>query len=196
MTYTATITTTGLRLRESRIVADLLLAGVDEVGWRAAILDRNVLQLGSPVSIRRVSRLLRVRLEPLGPGLWSLVRDGSRDRATQAVFAGAVAESRLLADFLDITVRDQRARFADRLEAGTWRGYIAGCRARDPEMPEWSDTTLKRLRSAVFSMLAEVGYLQDTRSLALRNVFVDDQLAAWLRDLGQERVLRCMGVSE
>ena len=77
-----------------------------------------------------------------------------------------------------------------------WTEYIEGCRGRDPDMPHWSDSTLARLRSAVFSMLAEAGYLKDTRTLLLQNVFVDDQLAAYLRDRGETYVLRCMEVAQ
>jgi hypothetical protein len=76
-----------------------------------------------------------------------------------------------------------------------WSDYIEGCRGRDPDMPHWSDATLARLRSAVFSMLSEVGYLKDTRSLLLQNVFVEEQLAAYLRDRGEHYVLRCMEVT-
>ena len=196
MIYTATITSASLRLRESRIVADLLLEGVSDEGWVEAIVDRNVLQMGSAVSIRRISRLLRARLEPLGADIWRLVRDGEREQATQAAFAGAIKNSRLLGDFMDITMREQRALFAPKLEYPMWNEYIAGCRGRDPEMPQWSDATVARLRSAVFSMLAEAGYLKDTRGLALQNVFVDAQLAVCLRERGETYILRCMEVME
>lgn len=196
MIYTATITSASLRLRESRIVAGLLLQGVNADNWKKAVLEENVFQMGSVVSVKRISRLLRARLEPLGQGLWEMVRDGERELATQAVFAGAVKNSRLLGDFMDITIREQKALFATQLESRLWMDYIAGCRGRDPEMPHWSDSTLARLRSAVFSMLAEAGYLKDTRSLRLQNTFVDTQLAACLRDRGESYVLRCLEVME
>jgi len=196
MTYTATITSASLRLRESRTVADLLLHGVNGDDWTRAIIEQNVLEMGSVESIKRISRLLRARLEPLGKGLWKMVRDGGREQATQAVFAGAVKNSRLLGDFLDIAVREQRALFAKQLEYRVWNEYIAGCRGRDPEMPQWSDATVAKLRSAVFTMLAEAGYLKDTRSLLLQNVFVDAQLAAYLRDRNEAYVLRCLEVAE
>ena len=196
MIYTATITSASLRLRESRIVAGLLLAGVDEHGWKKAVVERNVLQMGSVESIRRISGLLRARLEPMGEDIWGMVRDGSREVATQALFAGAVRNSRLLGDFMDITIREQRALFAKKLEYRMWNEYIEGCRGRDPDMPLWSDATVARLRSAVFSMLSEAGYLKDTRSLLLQNVFVDGQLTAILRDQGETYVLRCMEVTE
>lgn len=196
MIYTATITSASLRLRESRIIADLLLQRVSDPAWKKALVGRNVLQMGSVVSILRISRLLRARLEPLGERLWKMVRDGGRAQATQAAFAGTLKNSRLLGDFMDITMREQRALFARKLEYPMWNEYIAGCRGRDPDMPHWSDATVARLRSAVFCMLAEAGYLKDTRSLLLQNVFVDDQLAAYLRDRGESYVLRCMEVLE
>jgi hypothetical protein len=196
MIYTATITTASLRLRESRLIADLLLQDVSEEAWREAILEENLLQMDSIESVKRISRLLRARLEPMGEELWRMVRDGDREQATQAVFAGAVKNSRLLGDFMDITMREQRASFARNLEYRIWNEYIAGCRGRDPDMPQWSDSTIARLRSAVFFMLAEAGYLKDTRSLLLQNVFVDAQLAAYLNTRGEVYVLRCMEVAE
>ncbi len=196
MIYTATITSASLRLRESRIIADLLLQRVSVEAWKQAIKKENVLQMSSPESIRRISGLLRARLEPLGEGLWQMVLDGDRQQATQAAFAGAIKNSRLLGDFMDITMREQRALFAKKLEYRMWNEYIAGCLGRDPDMPHWSESTIAKLRSSVFSMLAEVGYLKDTRSLLVQNVYVDPQLATYLRDRGETYVLRCMEVTE
>jgi hypothetical protein len=45
-------------------------------------------------------------------------------------------------------------------------------------------------------MLAEAHYLNDTQNLLLQNVFVDPQLAAYLRDRGESYVLRCLEVAE
>ena len=196
MMYTATITSASLRLRESRIIAGLLLRGISDTVWKESIINQNALQMSSPESIRRIAGLLRSRMEPLGESIWRMIRDGNRELATQATFAGAIGNSRLLGDFMDIALREQRARFTKNLEYRMWNDYIEGCRGRDPEMPHWSDTTISRLRSSVFSMLAEVGYLQSTRTLLLQNVFVDRQLAAQLRDQGETYILRCMEVAE
>lgn len=196
MIYTATITSASLRLRESRIVAGLLLDDVGVDQWKEAIFEKNALQMSSVESIKRISRLLRARLEPMGRGLWEFVRDGDRDLATQAAFAAAIKNSRLLGDFMDITMREQKALFTEKLEYRMWVDYLEGCRGRDPGMPHWSDSTITRLRSAVFSMLAETGYLRDTRSLLLQTVFVDAQLAVYLREQGETYVLRCLEVAE
>ena len=126
MIYTATISSTSLRLRESRIVADLLLQAVSDDDWKEAVIDQNILQMGSPVTTTRSSNILRARLDPLGEGLWKMVRDGGHTLATQAAFAGTVKHSRLLGDFMDITMREQRALFATKLEKRVWNEYIAG----------------------------------------------------------------------
>lgn len=125
-----------------------------------------------------------------------MVRDGGQEQATQAAFAGAVKHSRLIGDFMDLTMREQRALFAKKLEKRVWSDYMEGCRGRDPDMPYWSDTTVAKLRSVVFSMLAEAKYLKDTRSLLLQTVFVDAQLDAYLKDRGETYVLRCLQVME
>ena len=194
--YTATITSAGLRVRESRIIADLLLQGVDNETWKAELWEKNTLQMGSLNSVKRISLLLRARLEPLGAQVWQMVKEGDLILATQAVFAGAVKNSRLLGDFLDIVIREQRALFAESLDPKLWSDYIIGCRGRDPEMPNWSQSVIEKLRSSVFSMLAEAGYLGDTRALRFQNVFLDPDLEQALRERHESYVLRCLKVTQ
>jgi hypothetical protein len=79
--YKADITAGALKLPESRLIADLLLREVDAAGWKDAIVDRNVLQTRSPATAIRFMRLIRGRLETMGPDLWKLVRDGKGDVA-------------------------------------------------------------------------------------------------------------------
>lgn len=134
MIYTASITSASLRLRESRIVADLLLKGVSDTEWKEAIFAQNILQTRSSRSARNLSSLLRARLEPMGAELWGFVRDGGRELATQAAFAGTVRDSRILGDFLDLALREQRVLFARHLGPHLWQDYIAGCRGRDPDI--------------------------------------------------------------
>ncbi len=177
-------------------MADLLRQGVSDDAWRTAIYDHNVLQTGSRTTAGNLSRALRSRLEPLGPPLWAMVCDGDRTQSTQAVLAGTIRTSALLGDFMDIALREQRALFAPTLELRVWSDYIDGCRGRDPDMPAWSPSTHSRLRSVVFSILAETGYLGDTRECRLQPVFVDDSLRNLLEVRGERYVLRCMEVME
>ncbi len=62
MRYKADITAGSLKVSESRVIADLLLCGINRGEWDEAILDKNVLQARSPETARRLTRLIRRRL--------------------------------------------------------------------------------------------------------------------------------------
>lgn len=195
MRYKADITAGALKLPESRLIADLLLRKVDADGWKDAIVKRNVLQARSPATASRLTKLIRGRLETMGPDLWKLVRDGKGTVAAHAAFAAAVKHSPLLGDFLEIVVGEQYRLFKTTLLYKLFADYLEGCRERDPEMPQWNESTCRRLRSSVFQMLAQAGYIENTRSLKLQNVHVTDQVLHYLKAHGEEYVLRCIQVS-
>ena len=193
--YKADITAGALKLPESRLVADLLLRKVDAAGWKNAIVTKNVLQARSPATARRLTKLVRGRLETMGPDLWKLVRDGKGTVAAHAVFAAAVKHSPLLGDFLDLAVGEQYRVFGKALTNMMFADYLDGCRERDPDMPQWSEATRRRLRSSVFQMLAQAGYVENTRSLKLQTVHVAEQVLRCLTAHKEEYVLRCIQVA-
>jgi hypothetical protein len=193
--YTATITSGALRLRESRVIAGLLLEQAPPATWERVLHTENAFQARSPESVRRVSRLLRARLSPLDAGLLMLVDGGDREEAVQVLLAASVKHSRLLGDFMDIVLREQWSAFERHLDKHHWEDYLAGCRTRDPDMPHWSESTRLRLRSSVYSILAEAGYLENTRSLALRRVFVPAEVKRLLEEAGERYALRCLEVT-
>lgn len=195
MRYKANITVGSLKLPQSRLVADLLLRQVDADGWKDAIVTKNVLQARNPATARRLSELICDRLETMGPELWKLVRDGQGTIATHAVFAAAVKHSPLLGDFLRIVVGEQYRLFSPALSHKLFADYLEGCRERDPEMPQWNEATRSRLRSSVFQMLAQAGYIENTRSLKLQTVHVADQVLSYLKANHEEDVLRCIQVA-
>jgi hypothetical protein len=193
--YKADITAGALKLPESRAIADLLLRNVDAEGWKDAIVTKNVLQARNSATARRLTKLIRGRLEPMGPDLWKLVRDGKGTVASHSVFAAAVKHSPLLGDFLDLVVGEQYRVFGTAITNTMFADYLDGCRERDPDMPQWNETTCRRLRSSVFQMLAQAGYIENTRSLKLQNVHVADQVLRYLKANDEEYVLRCLQVS-
>jgi hypothetical protein len=195
MRYRADLTAGAIKLRESRVIADLLLRETDAAGWRQAIIEENVLQARSPASAKRLTTLIRGRLETMGPGLWRIVRDASATVATHAALAAAVKHSALLGDFLDLVVRDQYRLFKEALSYSLWEDHLEDCRGRDPEMPDWHASTRRRLRSSVFQILAQAGYLENTRTLKLRPAYISAEVIRHLEDHDEAYVLRCIQVS-
>ena len=193
--YRADITAGALKLPESRLIANLLLEQADPVEWKDAIVNKNILQARSPETARRLTQLIRARLETMERDLWLMVRDGTGTVATHAVFAAAVKHSPLLGDFLEIVVAQQYRLFSKALTHSMFTDYLNGCRERDPEMPQWNDSTGKRLRSSVFQMLAQAGYIENTRSLTLQSVHFSEQVLHYLKAHQERYVLKCIQVS-
>lgn len=195
-TYQANFTKGGLMVPESRIVADLLLRDVDAEQWRRAIEIDNVLEKRSPVTAATKAGVIRLRLQTMGPGLWELVRDGGRETVTHAVLAATIKYSRLVGDFLDIVVRDLHRRFEHSIRPQHWDQFMDDCRNRQPDMPHWRDTTMEKLRTRVFGMLTEAGYITDSRSRVLKQVYVAPGVVAYLRSADETYVLRCMQATQ
>lgn len=179
---------------ESRLVADLLLQGIDAIGWKQAIEVENRLRKRSPTTASTKAALIRARLQTMTPNLWHLVRDGDKPVATQAVFAATLKYSPLLADFLELVVQDRYRRFETELKPAHWDRYLDDCRTRDPRMPEWATGTLTSLRTRAFGMLAEAGYLTTSRPRILTVPTLSPEVVSDLKRQGEYDILRCMQV--
>jgi hypothetical protein len=195
MRYRADLTAGALKVPESRVIADLLLQGRDAAGWKDALYTHNILQTRSARTAERLTLLLRGRLALMEADLWTLVRDGSGTVATQACLAAAVKHSALLGDFLDLMVREHYTRYAKALSNAVWEEYLVACRGRDPEMPQWREATMARLRSSVFQILAQAGYIANTRTLTLQPVYIASPVLDYLTTHHEQYVLRCIQVA-
>ena len=193
MRYRADITAGALKVPESRVIADLLLQGVDEAGWKDALYHRNVLQTRSARTAERLTLLLRGRLALMDADLWKLVRDGSGTVATHACLAAAIKHSALLVTS-STSWSGSNIHAMPRHSPKLWDEYLADCRGRDPEMPQWSEATSARLRSSVFQILAQAGYIENTRTLKLQPVYIASPVLAYLTDRHEHYVLRCIQV--
>lgn len=88
--YKADITDGALKLPESRLIADFLLRQVEAEAFKNAIVTKSVLQALNPAIVRRLTMLIRSRLETMGPGFWMLACDGKGNtkRDSPSVISG------------------------------------------------------------------------------------------------------------
>ena len=95
-----------LLVRESRVIAELLLANADDADWKQAIQVENRLQKRSPATAKRQANALRKRLERLDQPFWRALRDGDDELATQVAFVAALERNLLLVEFVETIVQD------------------------------------------------------------------------------------------
>jgi len=182
-------------VRESRVVAGLLLDDVSADEWDSAIKVENVLQKRSPSSAWRNAQSIRQRLERLGPGFWQALRYGDDELATQVAFAAALERNLLMVEFMEQVLRDCYVTQLPKIAAYQWLEFLDDCAHRDPLILEWKDSSKNKMREVVFRMLAETGYLKSTRSLQLQPVLVRVELRSLLDEHYKRRIKQCMEVS-
>ncbi len=194
--YNANLVKASLKVAESRVIAGLLLNGADAESWHKSIAVDNVLQKRSPLTAATFANYIAHRLRTLEPEAWQLIYDSSNEVATQLVLAASLRHSELLADFLNLIVKDRRRRFQVSITNRDWTEFIEGCKGRDPTVETWTDAVVDKLRQNSFRILAEAGYVTSTKTMTLQNMTVAPQVVELLNRLGHAEILRTMHASE
>jgi len=181
-----------LMVRESRIVAELLLSGVDDAAWKAAIYDENRLQKARPATAKRLAQAIRKRLVRLPPSFWQVLHDGDDQLATQVSFCAALARNLLLVEFLETVVADAFVTQAERLEPYQWDDFLADRAFRDPAILGWTEASRRKMGQVAFRMLTEVGLMGDTRNRKLRTILVRNEVIDLLLQHDLMRIQQCL----
>ncbi|MGM0985105.1 MAG: DUF1819 family protein [Pseudomonadota bacterium] len=181
-----------LMVRESRIVAELLLAGVDDAAWKAAILDENRLQKARPATAKRIAQAIRKRLEKLPPPFWPALRDGDDQLATQVAFCAALSRNLLLVEFLETVVADAFVTHAETLEPYQWDDFLDERAQRDPSIIGWTASSRRKMGQVVFRMLCEVGLMADSRTRRLRPLMLRPEVDELLDRHHLIRLKKCL----
>ena len=193
--YANDLTGGSLQVRESRIIADLLLQQADAATWQQAVLHDNRLQKRSPATARRIAQALRKRLEKLEQPFWRELRDGDDELATQIAFCAALERNLLLVEFMETVVQDAYLTQTPQLQAWQWAEFLEDRTHRDPLIATWTESSRKKMGQVVFRMLAEVGLLQSTRSLRLQHILVRPEVRVLLEDSSRRRLIACLNIS-
>lgn len=184
-----------LMVRESRIVATLLLEKSTAAKWDQAFMVDNVLQKRAPATAKRIAQSIRKRLERMEPEFWQALRDGDENLATQVAFCAALGRNLLLVEFMERVLSDAYVTHAEKLQTYQWDDFLEDCAHRDPAIHDWTTSSRKKMGQVVFRMLAEMGYLKDTRSLKLQNVIIRPEVKAMLADNYKQRLMDCMNIA-
>ncbi|MGF6644266.1 DUF1819 family protein [Paraburkholderia sp. GAS82] len=184
-----------LQVRESRIVANLLLQDASTDQWQEVIQRQNLLQKRTPASAKRVAQAVRKRLERLDASFWRAIRDGDDQLATQVVFCSALERNLLLIEFIETVVRDAFVTRAGVLEPYHWNEFLDERSHRDPAISTWTESSCKKMAQVIYRMLAEVGLLESTRNMKLQNLMIRSEVRALLDDSYRYRLKACLEVS-
>lgn len=192
--YNSDLNGGSLMVRESRIIANLLLQDASDAVWEQAIQTDNLLQKRTPATAKRFSRAIRARLTLLEFEFWRALRDGDDELATQVAFVSALERNLLLLEFMEQVVKDAYASHSEKLEAYQWLDFLEDCGNKDGKIYEWKESTKKKMGTVVFRMLFEAGFIESARTKKLQNVLIRPELKDMLENTFRQRLIASMDI--
>ncbi|MGJ8674594.1 MAG: DUF1819 family protein [Pseudoalteromonas sp.] len=181
-----------LMIKESQIIAQLLLTKPSQEEWLDAIVNRNILQKRSDASAKRNAITIKKRLEHMTNEYIEQVAFGSTELSTQLMFAATLINSTLLADFMRNVVVDAKRMFRENLDVGDWESFWDDRSRLFPEFANMTVSSTYKISQVAFKTLADAGYLETTRSKKLQNVYVLPEVINLLSTIERDDIIIAM----
>lgn len=168
-----------IMLRESRLIAQLLLQHPDDKAWERAIVEENLLQKNSVHSAKRMASTVRKRLELMSDDFLSDLLTVPDDLAKQMIMLAILCQSPVLMDFMATEVADARRMYRDVMRSDDWPEFFASRQRVIANLDQYSSSSIQKMGSNVFKILADVGYFESARSKRLKNIYVLPEIREW-----------------
>lgn len=181
-----------LMIRESQIIADLLLKKPTQDEWNEAIVDENVLQKPSAASAKRNASTIKKRLENLNDEYLTKLAYCGTDEASQLMFAATLMNSTLLADFMRIVVMDAKRMYRESLNVDDWKHFWEERTRLFPALAEMSEASTYKVSQVAFKIIADAGYIDSTKNKQFMNVYLSPDVKQILLNMHREDVLQAM----
>ncbi len=181
-----------LMLRESQIIADLLLKSPNKEQWNEAIVEQNILQKPSAASAKRNSATVKKRLEGLPEEFIHKLAYSGTEEATQLMFAATIINSTLLADFMRNVISDAKRMFRESLNVDDWQHFWEERTRLYPALGDMSQASIYKVSQVAFKVLADAGYIESTKNKHLMNVYLSPDVRQILINLNRDDIVRAM----
>lgn len=167
---------------EMRTTAKLLLEGLSDKEIIERIVADNLYQFPTEKSIRNLAGVCLKRLHAMDDAsLISAIADQPSDVSKQICLYAMMKQNRLVWDFM-ITVIGEKYRLMDtsfsKIDVNT---FFMRLQEQDDSVASWSESTIKKIKSVLVSILVENGYLDSNRSSSLNPVLISRELENAIR---------------
>lgn len=179
-------------LRESQLIAELLLSSPTSDEWHEQIINQNILQKNSDASAKRNASTLKKRLDVVSDELKRVVAHGGSDDARQAMFACVLINSPILSDFMKDVVIDAKRIYRQTLDQNDWEYFWEDRCRMFSEFSEMTESTTYKIKQVVFKLLADAEYIDSSSRKNLQNVYVSESVKTCLINMDREDIIEAM----
>ena len=191
-TYLGDIIGGSIMLRESRLIAQLLLQHPDDEAWERAVVEENLLQKSSVHSAKRMASTVRKRLDAMSDTFWSDLLNAPDDLARQMLMLAVMCQSPVLIDFMATEVADARRMYREAIRSEDWPEFFASRQRVITGLERFSPSSIQKMGSNIFKILADVGYLESARSKRLKAVYLLPEIREWANRLNCPKAYEAM----
>lgn len=195
MTYKGDLLGGALLIRENKKLAPYILNESNESELKHAIEIENILEKRSVSSAKRNATAIKKRLRSLPIQVLELLVDADYELASQICLVSVLKQNRLLGDFMYIILKEHYQLGREDIEKHTFMSFVNEQSREHPDDINFNETSLKKISQVVFLILAESGYISDTKTRKLQNVIIRPELKSLLEQENEQYVLSCMEVS-
>ncbi|MEE4244784.1 MAG: DUF1819 family protein [Kangiellaceae bacterium] len=181
-----------LMIKESQIIAELMLKQPTSEEWQDAIVNQNILQKRSDASAKRNAATIKKRLEGMPEEYLEQLAFGSTELSTQLMFAATLINSSLLADFMRNVVLDAKRMFRESLDVGDWESFWDDRCRLFPKLANMTEASTYKVSQVAFKTIADAGYIETTRTKKLQNVFLLPEARQLLLSIDREDIIAAM----
>ncbi|UYM15476.1 DUF1819 family protein [Endozoicomonas euniceicola] len=175
--------TGNLLVRESLLIAPLLLQKPDSDQWKEEVEIRNLLQKSSVHSARRVALGIRRRLEPMGEEFLQQLIGTDETTCRQLLLLAVMVKSPAICLFMDKVIRENRRIYQPQLPVSAWQLFIEEHYTVIGGLEEYSESTLIKTGTNVIRMLVDAGYLESPKTLKLQTVYLVPEVQQFIDTL-------------
>ncbi len=183
-----------LMIKESQLIAELLLTDPTKEQWDDAIVEQNILQKRSAASAKRNAATIKKRIATMDNNFLRALADANHEEAAQLMVAATLINSPLLADFMRTVVMDAKRMYRESIDMKDWESFWEDKSRLYPELTEMSESSTYKIAQVAFKVMTDGGFLESTRSKLLTNVYVTPDVRNLLIHMNQENIIQAMEI--
>lgn len=189
--YSTSLTGAGFRFYEFKLVVSLIEEGLTDDEIRKKVFEENLFQQKASSTTRSFPYILK-RARALDDQLRQYVLEESNQMAKQINFYAIMKTDILFHEFMDEVIKNKLQNNDLIYEKKDINIFFNEKSDVNEKLANWSEATLKRLKSSYNRLLLEIGYLSKLSSTDLIPVQLDDLLGDYLVKIGDKKYVEAM----
>lgn len=181
-------------IKESQLVAELLLQDPSKEEWDNEIIEKNILQKRSPASAKRNGATIKKRIGSLGHHFLQALTKANHEESSQLMMAATLINSPLLADFMRTVVMDAKRMYRENIDMKDWEYFWADKSRLYPEFAEMSGSSTYKIAQVAFKVMTDGGFLESTKTKLLTNIYITPDVRHLLIEMNKEEIIQAMEV--